>query len=142
MHLGLDSPKPAHLRGGQETHTCSDGSSFACHGGTRDCFDHSPSFCGTGGAESHTCAGGRTFSCQGGTRGCFDNSPLFCAAAPTSAQRVGNWERHTCADGSHFRCHGGTETCHDDSAHYCPTGCSEGAVALCLGGSYVQLATL
>lgn len=142
MHLGLASSKPAQLLGGQETHTCANGSSFTCSGGTRGCFDNSPSFCGTGGSESHTCADGRIFPCQGGTQGCFDNSPTFCGEAPAPPHRIGKWEHHTCPDGSRFRCHGGTRLCYDNSPHYCPTECSDGAVAVCLGGSYVQLATL
>ncbi len=70
------------LVGAPETHSCANGHTFTCAGGTRGCADDSPLHCGAqqpGRLETHSCADGHTFSCHGGTRGCADDSPLHCA---------------------------------------------------------------
>ena len=81
------SPSPStftssNLVGAPETHTCKDGTTFTCNGGTLGCIDNSDMYCKKqpllGAPETHTCRDGTTFTCNGGTLGCVDNSDMYC----------------------------------------------------------------
>jgi hypothetical protein len=72
----------SNIVGAPETHTCKDGTTFTCNGGTLGCADNSDMYCKkqtpVGAPETHTCKDGTTFTCNGGTFGCADNSDIYC----------------------------------------------------------------
>lgn len=139
------------IYGGSETHSCQDGSTFTCPGGTRECRDHSPVYCPSivGGITTITCPNGTTTTCNAGTEGCFNNSQLYCSGnQPVTPPTVGFPTVIYCQDGSLVTCNTGTEGCFNNSPEYCPNTppsnivgapttirCADGTVQICNAGT-------
>jgi hypothetical protein len=102
--------------GGSETHTCADGTTFTCPGGTQDCYDNSPTYCSSkvGNTTTIKCQDGSTRQCSAGTEGCFNFSPSLCGNQPGGPKVI------MCGDGTVEVCNSSSPACFDDSPIFCP----------------------